>query len=141
VVSVAVLATAFWSWRGFRDLSTSTQATEVIRARGEWIRAHTGPHDFVVYVCEGSADNWNPAYLYFARRDGQNLLREDATPVRVAAIAARAYGRYPRVVVFTVWPDVAGSLSEAGAKALATDRHRTLLRVDATRVSAPPAPG
>jgi len=149
-VVVAVLATGFWSWTGFRELATSSRATEVLRARGEWVRARTEPQDYVIYVYAGAPNNWTPAYLYFARRDGRNLLAAETTPARVAAIAAEAYGRFPRVLLFTVQPDVARALRDAGAEALVSDRRRSLLRVDgalvagtlsATGESAPGRPG
>jgi hypothetical protein len=129
-VAVAIVATGYWSVTGFRALARSNSAVELIRSRGEWIRDHTLPGDYVVYVFEGTADDWNPSYLYFARRDGYNLPSSEATPARVAEVAGQARGRFPRVLAFTARPDVERALSEAGAQALASDRHRTLLRVD-----------
>jgi hypothetical protein len=129
-VAVAIVATGFWSVTGFRALARSNNAVELIRSRGEWVRDHTLPGDYVVYVFEGTDDDWNPAYLYFARRDGYNLPSAEATPARVAEVAGQARGRFPRVLAFTARPDVERALSDAGAETVASEHHRTLLRVD-----------
>ena len=68
VVPIAIVATALSSWTGFHTLASSNRAVEVIRSRGEWIREQTRPEDYVIYIFDGSTDDWNPAYLYFARR-------------------------------------------------------------------------
>jgi hypothetical protein len=48
------------------------QTTKGLQVAGSWIRDRTDPGDFVVYVVDDH-ENWNPAYLYFAKRDGFNL--------------------------------------------------------------------
>ena len=128
---VVVLAAAFFSWSGFRALAGSNRAVELIRSRGAWIREHTRPDDYVVYLFEGSADDWNPAYLYFARRNGYNLPLGELGPPELAALSARARGRFPRVLVFASAVGARQELLDLGAELLASDPRRALLRVDA----------
>ena len=47
-------------------------STQRLVAAGDWLRERTTPDDFVAYVV-ADTENWNPAYLYFAKRDGYNL--------------------------------------------------------------------
>jgi hypothetical protein len=51
-----------------------TLSTDEIRASGEWIRDRTAPGDFVIYLVESEdLRDWNPVFLYFAKRFGFNL--------------------------------------------------------------------
>ncbi len=88
-VPLAALAAAAWGWTGLTELRTSDHAVELTRQRGEWIRDHTSRDDYVIYVFDGTVDDWNPAFLYFARRDGYNLPLRQATPERLAGLAER----------------------------------------------------
>jgi hypothetical protein len=48
------------------------RSTERLVVAGEWIRLETNAEDFIAYIVD-DLENWNPAYLYFAKRDGYNL--------------------------------------------------------------------
>jgi hypothetical protein len=51
-----------------------TTPTEEIRTSGEWIRDRTSAGDFVIYVVESEdLRDWNPVFLYFAKRFGYNV--------------------------------------------------------------------
>jgi hypothetical protein len=51
-----------------------TTPTEEIRTSGEWVRDRTSPGDFVIYVVESEdLRDWNPVFLYFAKRFGENV--------------------------------------------------------------------
>jgi hypothetical protein len=55
------------------DLLETTPTAE-IRTSGEWIRDRTSPDDFVIYVVESEdLRDWNPVFLYFAKRFGYNV--------------------------------------------------------------------
>ena len=130
-VALVALATAALGWTGFREMARSPQSVEVIRSRGEWIRDHTSPDDYVIYVFDGTVDDWNPAFLYFARRDGYDLPGSLATPSRLSEIGALAQRRFRRVLVFTTRPESRAALLTLEDEPVASDRHRALFRVDA----------
>jgi hypothetical protein len=139
-VPLVALVTAAWSWNGFRELNTSSHVVEAIRNRGEWIREHTNPDDYVIYVFEGTTDDWNPAYLYFARRTGYDLPRSEATPARLAEVGAQAPRRFRRVLVFTSQLELRFALASLGAQSVASDRRHDLFRVDPGAWRRPPQP-
>jgi hypothetical protein len=94
VVGVAVVTWPY-SRVGYGELTAPT--IDEIAARGEAIRAWTGPADFVVYLVDSEPEDWNPSYLYFAKRDGYNVPRSDfsaATLTRVHLSYARRYQHF-----------------------------------------------
>jgi hypothetical protein len=132
LVPLAILANGVWSWRGFSEMAASSRTTEVTRSRGEWIGAHTGPDDFVIYIHDGSRGDWNPAFLYFAHRDGYNLSLSETTTARLAALGARVRDRRGRVLVFTYRGEGGVTLARLGAEPVASDAHHALFHLAST---------
>ena len=89
VVGVAAVTWAY-SREGYGELTAPT--IEEIAARGEALQAWTAPTDFVVYLVDSEPEDWNPSYLYFAKRDGYNIPRADFS----AAMLMHVYGSYER---------------------------------------------
>lgn len=58
--------------KSFSSGTKPGQTTHGLVAAGDYLQNHTAARDFIVYVIDDH-ENWNPAYLYFARRDGLNL--------------------------------------------------------------------
>lgn len=56
-------------------------------AAGALIRAHTPEDAFVVYVIDEA--DWDPSYLYYARREGYNLAVEEFRPQYLLDITSR----------------------------------------------------
>ena len=105
----------------------------LVAERGDWIAAHSRPDDFVVYVLGLREDNWDPAPLYFARRDGFNLSRTQVGHERLAELHRRFAGRYARFLVYC--PPVAleeldGRLERLGAQPLADGAPGRLYRLE-----------
>lgn len=105
----------------------------LVAERGDWIAAHSRPDDFVVYVLGLREDNWDPAPLYFARRDGFNLSRAQVGHDRLAELHRRFAGRYGRFLVYC--PPVAleeldGRLTRLGAQPLADGSPGRLYRLE-----------
>jgi hypothetical protein len=96
VVSVAAVT---WSYsrEGYGELTAPT--IEEIAARGEAIREWTTPADFVVYLVDSEPEDWNPAYLYFAKRDGYNIPRSDFSAATLMRVYRSYEPRYRRVFV------------------------------------------
>lgn len=115
VILAASAHAAHATWR----VMLETPGPAELRARGEWIQAHTRPDDFVAVVVGSDARNWDPSHLYFAQRDGCNLARSEVTAQTLAALAERAHAAYGRFLVFVPWPQreaMAGRLEELGAQ-------------------------
>jgi hypothetical protein len=74
------------------------QTTRAIRVAGAYVRGGTEPGDFVVYVIDDH-ENWNPAYLYFASRDGFNLHLHSLSRKSLVQIRS-VYAQRRPVVVF-----------------------------------------
>jgi hypothetical protein len=129
LVPLAILATGAWSWTGFKELAASSQTTQATRSRGEWIHRHTRTGDYVIYILDGPADDWNPTFLYFAHRDGRTLSARETTPARLTALEARARERHGRVLVFTSRGRGQAALVSLGAEPVAAERHRALFRL------------
>jgi hypothetical protein len=116
------------SWAAFHDLAANRVA-DVLRARGEWIHAHTSRDDYVVYLIDGDTDDWDPAYLYFAGREGRNLPLGRATGAELAAVGAR--GRPRPVLVFTFREEGQRLLRRLGYRVVAVEDRRGLFRLEA----------
>lgn len=82
---------------------SATPGAAELRARGEWLQAHTQAEDVVAVVVGSDEGNWDPSHLYFAQRDGSNLAHSEVTPTAFAALRARFPGR-PRLLLFVPWP-------------------------------------
>jgi Dolichyl-phosphate-mannose-protein mannosyltransferase len=96
----AVLGLSLYEgWTGFRDVASTP--TDWIERNGEWIQERTSADDFVVYVLD-TADrrDWNPVFLYFAKRDGYNLSHKRVSPRVLSSIRARFGTKYRRIVLF-----------------------------------------
>lgn len=94
----------------------------LVAERGDWIAAQTRPDDFVVYVLGLRDDNWDPAPLYFARRDGFNLSRAQVGHARLAELHRRFAGRYARFLVYcppVALPELEGRLARLGGRPIA----------------------
>lgn len=88
---VAALSCTVWIGkvgvvRGFRELGG--WGWETCFLDGEWVRARTAPDDFVFYARESSAD-WNPAPLYYVRRQGANIGYLDLFSDRMQQLLSR----------------------------------------------------
>jgi hypothetical protein len=79
------------------------QTTRALVAAGDWIQGRTGPRDFVVYVVDDH-ENWNPAYLYFAKRDGFNIHLHSLSHRSLAGIRAAFFAGHARLFVFCPEP-------------------------------------
>jgi hypothetical protein len=126
-VALSLLTTAVFAWRGYDELSADDPAKP---ARGEWVRAKSLPGDFVLWVVGGDADNWNPAFLYFAKRDGYNLNRTQLRPETLLALYHRFAGPQHRVLLFCSDRDSAMRVESMGARSLAADKARRLYLVE-----------
>jgi len=71
-----------------------------VMAEGAWLRSRTSADDFVVYVHRSENLSWNPAYLYFAKREGFNLVATAISRPGLQEIASRFGPSYRRVLVF-----------------------------------------
>jgi hypothetical protein len=83
----------------------------------------------VVYLIDGDTDDWDPAYLYFAGREGRNLPLGRATGAELAAVGAR--GRPRPVLVFTFREEGQRLLRRLGYRVVAVEDRRGLFRLEA----------
>jgi hypothetical protein len=81
------------------------QTTRGLVEAGTFIAQETRPRDFVVYVVDDH-ENWNPAYLYFAKRDGYNLRLHGLSHKSVEAIRSSFLPGHDRLLVFCPRPFV-----------------------------------
>jgi hypothetical protein len=139
-VPILVLAAGVWGWAAFGRLAVSSEAIEVLRSRGEWIRERTNADDYVIYTfpANGEADPWNPLYLYYAKRRGYDLPSGEVTPARLAAIRAQARDRFTRVLAFSVREETHRVLAGIAGEPLASMGRRALFQLDPVRPGAPP---
>lgn len=84
---------------GWYQRLSSTSAAPVMAA-GAWLRTQTDPADFVVFVHRSESLSWNPAYLYFAKREGYNLVASRISRAALDDVALRFGDRYRRLFVF-----------------------------------------
>jgi hypothetical protein len=138
VVVLSLAATAFFSWRGYDELATVDPTKQ---ARGEWVQKRSSPDDFVIWVVGGDDDNWNPAFLYFAKRDGYNLNRSHLERATLRALYERFAGR-GRVLLFSSDRTEDEQIESLGAHPVAADKARRLYLVEpswlaSTAVSVP----
>ena len=101
-----------------------------IESRGRWIQERTDPRDFVVYVVTGDEGNWNPEYLYFAKRDGYNLWRGRLTRQDLATLYVRFAATHRALYVFSADAEADAALDALGAPEVAADRRRRLYRLE-----------
>jgi hypothetical protein len=94
---------------------------------GDFIRQNTSPDTFVLFVI--SQEDWNPAFLYFAKREGYNLGVDNLSlSSSLLRETVERFGKsYPRISLFVprdlfgvvggvvVLPPYADSISDAGA--------------------------
>jgi hypothetical protein len=90
------------------------------------VRAESSPDDFVIWVVGGDDDNWNPAFLYFAKRDGNNLNRTRLDPETLTALYNGFASRHRRVLLFCSDRDSAERVESMGARSLAAEKARRL---------------
>ncbi len=96
---LVVTSSLYWAVARFPELSGTP--TQWIASNGEWIQYHTGPDDFVVYILDTvDPTDWNPVFLYFAKRDGYNLPRRKVKKRNLEEIIQRFSSRYERILVF-----------------------------------------
>jgi len=136
--TAAIAATLLTGWLGLKTMST---ALPWLEARGHFIQGLTDPRDFVVYAVDGQEDNWNPEYLYFARRDGYNLWRGRLNRDALGGLYVAFAGRYRRLFVFSASAEADAALDALGAPAVATDRRRRLYRLEPGWIWPRPAGG
>lgn len=125
----AVLANTLVS--AHSGLEAMSESAAWVLSRGSWIASHTGAHDFVIYLV-GPEGTWNPAYLYFAKRDGINLARTSAKPELLAGLLARFGPGHRQVVVFSSDREANSELAGLGLACVASGRARALYRVPAS---------
>jgi hypothetical protein len=131
VLTITAVAVAATWLSGFRLLDSWPSVWA--ENRGAWLQLQTAPDDFVVYVL-GAKDNWNPAYLYFAHRDGCNLARGRVGRLELESIRARFGPRYHRLLVFcppSPLPAAEAEVESLGARLLAEGRHGRLYELPA----------
>lgn len=105
----------------------------LVAERGAWIAAHSAENDFVVYVLGVREDNWDPAPLYFAQRDGHNLARSQVGHARLAELHRQFAGRYARFLVYcppAALPELEGRLARLGAQVVADGQPGRLYRLE-----------
>lgn len=91
--------TLYEGMTGFREVASTP--TGWIQRNGAWIRERTSTDDFVVYVLDTEdRRDWNPVFLYFAKRDGYNLSHKRVIPRVLSSIVARFGPQYRRILVF-----------------------------------------
>jgi 4-amino-4-deoxy-L-arabinose transferase-like glycosyltransferase len=99
VAALAIVGAAAVTWAysrvGYEELTAPT--VDEIAARGEAIREWTDPTDFVIYLVDSEPEDWNPSYLYFAKRDGYNIPRSDFSAATLMSVY-RSYNRRYRGV-------------------------------------------
>ncbi len=118
---------------GFREAASTP--TDWIQRNGDWIRERTSADDFVVYVLD-TADrrDWNPVFLYFAKRDGYNLSHKRVNTRVLSSVLARFGPRYRRVLLFCpveLRPELKSRLGAAGAVLIDAGPAGYLYRLDA----------
>jgi hypothetical protein len=91
---------------GWYQRLSSTSAAPVMAA-GAWLRTQTDPADFVVFVHRSENLSWNPAYLYFAKREGYNLVASRISRPALDDVTRRFGAHYERLFVFA--PAFAGA--------------------------------
>ncbi|HXB55492.1 MAG TPA: hypothetical protein VN461_11950 [Vicinamibacteria bacterium] len=100
-VGLAIVGAAAVTWAysrvGYGELTAPT--IDEIAARGEAIREWTDPADFVIYLVDSEPEDWNPSYLYFAKRDGYNVPRSDFSATTLMSVYRSYERRYRRVFV------------------------------------------
>jgi hypothetical protein len=98
-VILVVISSLYGTVARFPELTETP--TQWIASNGEWIQYHTAPDDFVIYILD-TADptDWNPVFLYFAKRDGYNLPRRKVKNRNLAEIFRRFSSCYKRILVF-----------------------------------------
>lgn len=117
-VAALLAITALSAHATWREM-ISTPGSAELRARGEWLQAHTRRDDFVAVVVGTDARNWDPSHLYFAQRDGCNLARSEVTAALLAELRRRAQAGHGRFFVFVPWPQreaLSGRLEALGAR-------------------------
>ncbi|MCZ7584919.1 MAG: hypothetical protein M5R36_17175 [Deltaproteobacteria bacterium] len=82
-----------------------------LMADGLWLAERTAPRDFIVYLQE--TYDWNPAYLYYAKRDGFYVATAKDWPHETASAVRRFGTDYNRVWLFC--PGDLAPLCPAGA--------------------------
>ena len=94
------------------------------------MRGVSSPNDFVLWVVGGDEDNWNPAFLYFAKRDGYNLNRRHLEAATIAALYHRFAAPNRRVLLFCSDREEAERVESMGARPLVADKARRLYLVE-----------
>jgi hypothetical protein len=98
-VALIVATSLYGTASRFHELTETP--TQWIAANGEWIQYHTTPDDFVIYILDTvDPTDWNPVFLYFAKRDGYNLTRRKVKNRNLAEIVQRFSSCYKRILVF-----------------------------------------
>ncbi len=132
-------ATGYAAYRGLLDVRT-----DLLRMRGAWVREHTRPDDFVIFVTGPSATSWNPEHLYHVKRDGYNLPRRAVGDRALVEIYQRFGQRYSRVLVFVPQArsdDLCGRLAALGAGRLAEHKEWALFELPSQWQTVPPIAG
>jgi hypothetical protein len=129
--------TLYEGMTGFREVSSTP--TDWIQRNGDWIRERTEADDFVVYVLDTEdRRDWNPVFLYFAKRDGYNLSHKRVSPRVLSSIRARFAPQYRRVLLFCpsgLEPELRERLAAARAAPLDTGPPGFLYLLEGSRTS------
>lgn len=132
VVPAALGFTLYEDLVGYREMASTP--TDWIQRSGNFIRENTSPDDFVVYLLDTEdRRDWNPVFLYFAKRDGYNLSRKRVVRRVLQGIERRFGERYRNVYVFCpegLWRELRDRLLEGGAELREAGKPGFLYRLD-----------
>jgi hypothetical protein len=141
LVAVAAVSLAA-AWLGLQRVGRGEvpdDSTVEMAESGCWIQRHTEPSDFVVYLLDTHPGDWNPAWLYFAHRDGYNLSHVEVRRPALERLAERFAPRYRRVLVFCpayLVPRLGRKLDAWGLHPLHVSALGRLYVLEAARLSA-----
>jgi hypothetical protein len=98
-LALVTALTLFYTAARYPELTETP--TEWIASNGTWIQEHSQAGDFVVYILETrDFEDWNPVFLYFAKRDGYNLPMRRVKPRVLANLYTRYAPHYARFLIF-----------------------------------------
>lgn len=116
--------------RMYRLLSAPSE--DIFKIPGEWLQSQTTKTDFIIYVHPMEKLAWNPAFLYFAKRDGFNLVPSQLNRSFIEDIARKYRGPYDRILVYCAPinnPAICQGIQNMGFEILNSSRLGILFKV------------